>query len=173
MKSIVLGGGCFWCLEAIFQRIAGVDSVVSGYAGGFVSDPDYRSVCSDVTGHAEVIQVSYDESVISLSNLLDIFFAMHDPTTLNQQGADRGSQYRSVIYFSEDDDVTSIDQSITEQQQHWRKPIVTEVKPLDTFYPAEQAHQNFYDQHQGAPYCELVINPKLSKLMQTFADKLK
>jgi len=173
MKSIVLGGGCFWCLEAIFQRVAGVESVVSGYAGGFVSDPDYRSVCSDVTGHAEVIALDYNPDVISLYELLTIFFKLHDPTTLNQQGADRGSQYRSAIYFSDDEDVVTIDKVITEEQKEWRNPIVTEVKPLDRFYKAEEGHQEFYNLHKTAPYCQHVIDPKLQKLMDKFAPKLK
>jgi methionine-S-sulfoxide reductase len=173
MKKIVVGGGCFWCLEAVYNRVIGVMLVEPGYAGGFVSSPDYRSVCSDVTGHAEVVQVTYDPKVISLDDLLRIFFDSHDPTTLNRQGADSGTQYRSAIFYDDASDVGCIDEIINECQSQFRRPIVTQVNPLDVFYHAEDEHKAYYENHAGNGYCQIVIQPKLQNLMTNHKDKVK
>jgi peptide-methionine (S)-S-oxide reductase len=173
MKRIVLGGGCFWCTEAVFQRVRGVVSVVSSYAGGHRANPSYEMICTGVSGYAEVIDIAYDESVISLSQLLDIFFATHNPTTLNQQGADRGTQYRSVIYYGDKEEHDVINDAIFRNQKNYEDPIVTEVSPLpEVVYKAEEYHQNYYMSHQTQGYCQAVIAPKLQKFMTNFTEIL-
>jgi peptide-methionine (S)-S-oxide reductase len=168
-KKIVLGGGCFWCLEAVYQRVRGVEAITSGYAGGSSVDPTYYGHAD----HAEVIKISYDDSQIDLGRLLEIFFTIHDPTTLNRQGADVGSQYRSIILPENDKDLETAEQARTLAAKDWNEPIVTEIKLLDIFYPAEDYHQNFYNQNQSNPYCQVVINPKLKKFEENFADVLQ
>jgi peptide-methionine (S)-S-oxide reductase len=170
-----LGGGCFWCLEAAYDEVEGVEEVVSGYAGGDVPNPTYQQVCSGATGHAEVVQVTFDPETISYREILEIFFTLHDPTTLNRQGADVGTQYRSVI-FTHAEDQREVAGAVIEELDasgRWSNPVVTQVEPLDTFYPAEDYHQDYYAHHRGQPYCRAVIAPKLRKLHKTFKPKLK
>lgn len=164
-ETVVLGGGCFWCLEAVFQRLKGVREVESGYAGGRDPRPTYRSVCSGKTGHAEVVKVDFDPAAISLRDLLRVFFTIHDPTTPDRQGADVGPQYRSVIFFCTPEQKQTIDAVIRELESSgvWPDPVVTEVAPLQTFYPAEDEHHDYYRRNSGQPYCRLVIAPKLVK----------
>lgn len=175
MDSIVLGGGCFWCVEAVFQEIKGIQDLQSGYAGGHVPHPSYREVCAETTGHAEVVKVDFDPAVISLEQILWIFWHAHDPTTLNRQGHDRGTQYRSIILYKDDKQRTTAEQSKekAEQEQLWKDPIVTEIKALETFYPAEEYHNNYYADHPQQPYCNIVIAPKVRKVRQEFQDWLK
>lgn len=170
-----LGGGCFWCLEAVYNELKGIQSVVSGYAGGNVSNPSYEQVCSGRTGHAEVTQITFDPKVISFKDLLDVFFTIHDPTTLNRQGHDVGTQYRSVIFYNSPEQRAIADQMIAElNQQHlWDRPIVTEVKPLAEFYPAEQYHQEYYARNAYQPYCQVVVAPKVAKARKHFLGILK
>jgi len=175
MATATLGGGCFWCIEAVFQRLDGVHSVTSGYAGGDTPNPDYRSVCTGRTGHAEVVQVDYDPAVIDFDTLLAVFFAIHDPTTPNRQGADVGPQYRSIVLFADDKQRQTAEahiQRLTDEGA-FRAPIVTEVKPLTAFYPAEGEHQDYYLRHAPMPYCQMVIDPKLDKARTLFADRLR
>lgn len=173
-KIATVGGGCFWCTEAVFNEIKGVEKVVSGYAGGNVPGyPTYREVCSGLTGHAEVVQISYDPEVISYQEILIIFMTTHDPTTLNRQGADVGTQYRSVIYYTNGEEKSVIEEVVKQVQPYYDNPIVTEVSELPTFYPAEEAHQNYYANNQEQGYCNFVITPKISKLRKLYADKLK
>lgn len=173
MQRIVLGGGCFWCTEAVFQRVKGVLKVVSSYAGGTRPNPNYEMICTGVSGYAEVIDITYDESVVSLATLLDIFFATHNPTTLNQQGADRGTQYRSVVYYGSKEEHEIINEAIFRNQKRFEEPIVTEVSPLpERVYEAEAYHQNYYMTHQTQGYCQVVIAPKLQKFMTNFTDCL-
>ncbi len=162
----VLGGGCFWCMEAVFERIDGVISVTSGYAGGITVDPGYEEVSSGKTGHAEVIKIIYDRDKITYPELLDVFWHSHDPTTPNRQGADLGSQYRSIILYHDSEQKREAEESLLRMSHSGRfnSPIVTEIKPLKAFYPAEEYHQNYYDKHPFAGYCRLVIEPKLEKL---------
>lgn len=169
------GGGCFWCTEAVFDETAGVESAVSGYSGGQTINPTYDAICTGTTGHAEVIQVAYDPAVISYKDLLQIFFRTHDPTTLNQQGADRGTQYRSVIYYHDDQQkqVAEEVKASLDSSGAFDDPIVTEVSPLDVFYPAEAYHQGYYKQNPSQGYCRAVIAPKMAKYRAAFADKLK
>lgn len=170
-----LGGGCFWCLEAVFDRVEGVRSVQSGYAGGSRSDPTYREVCSGTTGHAEVVQVHFDPEVIGYRELLEIFFAIHDPTTLNRQGADVGTQYRSaILYHSEAqrDEALSLIRALDEEGP-WDAPIVTEVVPLEVFYPAEGEHDDYFRRNPNQPYCQIVVAPKVAKFRQRFAHRLR
>jgi len=171
METMTIGGGCFWCTEAVFQNIKGVESVVSGYAGGHVENPSYREVCGKKTGHAEVIQITYDSSLVSFEQLLEIFWATHDPTTKNQQGNDRGPQYRSVIYYHNDEQKEQAIASLQEVgQPMWQSPIVTEISPLNNFYAAEAEHQNFYRANGSFHgYCTYVITPKVMKARQKFA----
>jgi peptide-methionine (S)-S-oxide reductase len=164
LESATLGGGCFWCIEAIFAQQMGVKSVVSGYAGGHDSNPDYKDVCSGTTGHAEVIQVTFDPKVISFDALLDLFWRAHDPTTLNRQGNDVGTQYRSAIYYHNEDQKASALMSIEKAQKFFDEEIVTELAPLDKFFPAEGYHQDFYTNNPEQGYCSFVIRPKLAKL---------
>jgi len=165
------GGGCFWCTEAVFRELRGVEKVESGYAGGTVPNPSYEAVCSGRTGHAEVVQVTYDPSVISYRDLLEVFFATHDPTTLNRQGADAGTQYRSTVLYADDEQRRAAEEVIAELERDgaFADPIVTTLEPLDRFYPAERYHQDYYARNGRQPYCQIVIAPKLSKFRQKFA----
>jgi peptide-methionine (S)-S-oxide reductase len=168
------GGGCFWCVEAVIQRLKGVEKVVSGYSGGQApGHPTYREVCSGRTGHAEVIQVEFDADEISYFDLLMIFMTSHDPTTLNRQGADRGTQYRSVIFYHDDQQKKTAEDVINKLSDVYADAIVTELSPLDIFYAAEDNHQNYYNENSDAGYCRVVIAPKLSKLRQMYAGHLK
>lgn len=169
------GGGCFWCLEAAFESLRGVKQVVSGYAGGQLPNPTYEAVCTGGTGHAEVVQITFDPVVIAFDDLLDVFFAIHDPTTLNRQGADRGTQYRSVIFTHSTEQDAAARAKIAELEagQIWSQPIVTEVAAVPTFYPAEAYHQGYFRGHASQSYCQVVISPKLAKLRQKFAEKLR
>lgn len=160
----MLGGGCFWCTEAVFLRVDGVTRVVPGYAGGDVPDPTYEQVCGGKTGHAEVVRVEYDDAKITLERLLHIFFATHDPTTLNRQGADEGTQYRSAIFYSDEADAVKAQSVISVLRGETGASIVTEVAPLEMFYEAEAYHHNYFEQHPEQAYCQMVINPKLDKL---------
>lgn len=172
--TIVLGGGCFWCVEAVLKPLKGVTEVVSGYANGETPNPTYREVCSGRTGHAEVVRVTFDPEVISLHDLLVVFFTTHDPTTLNRQGADVGTQYRSGVYY-ESDVQREAAQAVIEEltvQGVFSDPIVTEIEPLDTFYPAEDYHQDYYARNPAQPYCQAVIAPKVSKLRALYLDRL-
>jgi peptide-methionine (S)-S-oxide reductase len=168
IETATLGGGCFWCVEAAFQAVRGVQSVVSGYAGGTVPNPDYRQVCTGTTGHAEVVAVTFDNTLIDYRTILEIFFTVHDPTTRNAQGADVGTQYRSVIYYHSDAQREVAEELIAQfSREHlYPNPIVTEVSPLPTFYPAEDYHQDYYRQNPYQGYCQAVISPKLAKLRQ-------
>ena len=170
-----LAGGCFWCLEAVFQQVHGVAQVVSGYSGGRVAHPSYQLVCSEATGHAETVQVTFDSQIILYREILDIFFAIHDPTTLNRQGYDVGASYRSVIFYHTTEQHIIASETIAEKDeaQIWSSPIVTEVTPLSTFYPAEDYHQQYYLKNKYQPYCEVVISPKLAKFRKESLDKLK
>lgn len=167
------GGGCFWCTEAVFQQLQGVEKVVSGYAGGRVENPTYRQVCNGTTGHAEVIQVTYDPAEISYRELLDVFLQTHDPTTLNRQGADVGTQYRSIILYQNEEEKATAEQAIAESADLFDNPIVTEVAPLDRFYAAEDYHQDYFNSNPYQPYCQVVINPKLGKFRKRFGERLK
>jgi len=169
------GAGCFWCVEAVFQRLKGVESVLPGYSGGEVKNPSYREVCSGTTGHAEVAQIVYNPEIISYSELLEVFWQTHDPTTLNRQGADVGTQYRSVIFYHDPEQKRLAEHYLKKLDESgaFRAPIVTEIKPLEIFYPAEDYHHNYYNDNTSQPYCQLVIKPKLEKLRKVFADKLK
>ena len=168
LETATLGGGCFWCLEAVYQKVPGVAEVVSGYAGGHVENPTYRQVCSEETGHAEVVQVRFDPDEISYRRVLEIFFTIHDPTQLNRQGADTGTQYRSIILTHSDEQRRVADEMIEEMEGVFSDPVVTEVEPLDTFYPAEGYHQDYYRQNRAQPYCQVVIEPKLAKYRAKF-----
>lgn len=175
IKIATLGGGCFWCLEAVFKELEGVISVVSGYSGGEVEHPDYEAVCSGKTGHAEVVQVSFDSSVISYRELLNVFFTIHDPTTLNRQGNDAGTQYRSVIFYHSAEQQAVAEEMIATLSAEgvWGQPIVTEVLPAPIFYPAEDYHRDYFSRHAEQPYCRVVVAPKVAKLRAKFAAKLK
>ena len=170
-----LAGGCFWCLEAAYLELAGVTGVRSGYAGGRVLDPTYEQVCTGNTGHAEVVEVTFDPAIISYRDLLDVFFTIHDPTTLNRQGADVGTQYRSAVFYHSPEQRTDAEQAIAKlNAAHvWDDPIVTEVVPLERFYPAEAYHADYFRRNPGQGYCRAVIAPKVAKLRKQFFDKLK
>jgi peptide-methionine (S)-S-oxide reductase len=168
-----LGGGCFWCLDAAYRRVDGVTGVVSGYAGGEDPRPTYRRVCSGDTGHAEVVQVEFDPAVISYRDILDVFWAIHDPTTPNQQGHDVGTQYRSIILTHDDAQRQAAEESRAAVQSLWPRPVVTEIVPLEVFHPAEEYHQDYYARNPEQGYCQVVINPKLAKLRQRFAARLR
>lgn len=174
-KQIVFAGGCFWCTEAVFQRVEGVLDVVSGYTGGTIKNPAYREVCMGVTGHAEGVQLTYNESIISLEELLEIFFATHDPTTLNRQGNDVGTQYRSEIFCTSEEQMNVANNFINhlEAQHIFENPITTKVSRLDVFYVAEISHQDYYNQNQSQPYCSFIIAPKIKKLNKYFTNNLK
>ena len=171
-ERIVLGGGCFWCIEAVYRNVKGVLSAVSAYTGGKRPNPTYENVCSGATGHAEVVDISYDADMISLADILDIFFVIHDPTTVNQQGADKGTQYRSVIYYENEEQKKIIQESIAKHQSEFSDKIVTEVSPSGEVYPAESYHQNYYNLNASQGYCQVVIAPKLQKFMMQFPEKL-
>ncbi len=175
MAQAVLGGGCFWCLEAVYKDLHGVTDVLSGYAGGHVERPSYDRVCSGSTGHAEVVRVSYDPQILSFADLLRVFFTIHDPTTPNRQGADVGTQYRSVIFVASDDERRTAEavRAEIESAAVWDGEIVTEITDLPVFYPAEAEHHDYYAQHPGAGYCRVVIAPKVSKFRKQFAHRLK
>jgi len=171
----ILGGGCFWCTEAVFKMLRGVISVAPGYAGGNIPNPTYEQVSAGDTGHAEVIRIEYDPTLVSYHTLLTIFFASHDATTLNRQGNDVGTQYRSVIFYTSDTQRDEAEQFIKELDSSEKSggPIVTEVVPFTAFYPAENYHKNYFERHKDAPYCEIVINPKLEKVQKEFAELIK
>lgn len=174
-QTATLGGGCFWCLEAVYDDLRGVTDVVSGYAGGHVPNPTYEQVCTKLTGHAEVVQVTFDPAQISFREILEVFFTIHDPTTLNRQGNDVGPQYRSAIYYHDDDQRKTAEAVMQEVEaaQLWHAPLVTEVTPLDVFYPAEDYHQEYFKNHPYAMYCQLVIAPKVTKFRKKYLEKLK
>ncbi|MEN8125273.1 MAG: peptide-methionine (S)-S-oxide reductase MsrA [Bacteroidota bacterium] len=169
------GNGCFWCTEAIFQQLKGVEKVISGYAGGNVKNPTYREVTNGTTGHAEVLQITYDPDVISYRELLDVFFYTHDPTTLNRQGADVGTQYRSAIFYHNENQKVEAEKIILqlEKEKVFSDKIVTEITPFDVFYLAEDYHQNYYNNNKNQPYCRAVINPKLDKFVKKYQSKIK
>jgi peptide-methionine (S)-S-oxide reductase len=172
MATATFGGGCFWCIEAPLKELRGVDSVTSGYAGGHVEDPTYEAVCNGTTGHAEVVQVKYNPDVIGYRDLLEVFFALHDPTTKDRQGPDVGSQYRSIICY-QDDQQRAVAESLIEQLEgEAYDGIVTEVEPFETFYYAEDYHQDYYDKNPNQPYCAVQIPPKLEKVREKFADRV-
>jgi peptide-methionine (S)-S-oxide reductase len=172
-QTAVLGGGCFWCLEAAYQEIEGVEKVVSGYAGGTVAHPTYEQVSGGRTGHAEVVRLTFDPAVITYADILDIFWAIHDPTTPGRQGNDVGSQYRSIILSENAQQRATAEASRDAAQKLWPHPIITEIKPLEAFYPAEAYHQNYFRSHPEQAYCQLIINPKLHKLRQKFTARLR
>ena len=174
-KVATLGGGCFWCLEAVYQEMDGISTIVSGYSGGHVANPTYEQVCGKKTGHAEVVQLTFDPERVSYRTLLEVFFAIHDPTTLNAQGNDVGPQYRSAIFTHDDEQTREAKAIIAElnAERVFDAPIVTEVAPLDIFYPAESYHQNYYRLHSVQPYCAFVISPKLSKFRKHFGSKAR
>ena len=174
VQLATIGGGCFWCTEAVFLEVKGVEKVISGYSGGIVpGHPTYREIASGLTGHAEVIQITYDANVISYEDILVIFMTTHDPTTLNQQGADRGTQYRSVIFYHDEKQKEIAEVVVQEITPYYENTVVTEISALDTFYEAGKEHQDFYRNNQGRGYCSFVIDPKLAKLRKLHADKLK
>ena len=175
LQTATLAGGCFWCLEAVYDEIKGVHSVESGYAGGHMDNPTYREVCNGNTGHAEVVQVHFDPNVISYKDLLNVFFAIHDPTTLNRQGADIGTQYRSAIFYHDDEQKKIAEELIKDlnSQQIWDRPIVTEVTKFDKLYVAEDYHQEYYARNRYQPYCVAVVAPKVSKFRKHFLEMLK
>jgi len=174
-EVVTLAGGCFWCLEAVFDDLKGVTDVVSGYAGGTVRNPSYEAVCTGRTGHAEVIQIKFDPSAVSFHDILNVFFTIHDPTTLNRQGNDVGTQYRSAIFYHSAEQKAVAEQTLAEfNAAHiWNAPIVTEVKPIDTFYAAEEYHQEYYKNHPDQGYCRIVIAPKVAKFRKHFLEQLK
>ncbi|WP_166387824.1 peptide-methionine (S)-S-oxide reductase MsrA [Polaribacter sp. 11A2H] len=173
LQTATLGGGCFWCTEAVFQEVKGVEKVVSGYAGGNVpGEPTYREICSGLTGHAEVIQITYDANIISYEDILVIFMTTHDPTTLNQQGADRGTQYRSVVFYHDENQQKIASEVLKQIQDYYNNKIVTKLSALPIFYKATEEHQNYYRENTQQGYCSFVIEPKLAKLRKLHADKL-
>jgi peptide-methionine (S)-S-oxide reductase len=174
-ETATLAGGCFWCLETVFKELNGVWRVVSGYTGGAVSNPSYEQVCSGGTGHAEAAQITFDPKIIAYKEILDVFFSVHDPTTLNFQGNDVGTQYRSAIFYHSDEQKTIAEETIRELESSkiCKSPIVTTIVPFDKFYPAEGYHQNYYEHNSAQPYCRIVIDPKLAKFRKRYSDKLK
>ncbi|HLL16366.1 MAG TPA: peptide-methionine (S)-S-oxide reductase MsrA [Pyrinomonadaceae bacterium] len=170
-----LAGGCFWCLEAVFADLRGVARVVSGYSGGHVENPTYRAVCDGTTGHAEVVQITFDPQVVSYSQLLEVFFTIHDPTTLNRQGGDVGTQYRSAIFYHSPEQRDAATEVIItlDAARVWDAPIVTQIVPFEVFYPAEDYHQEYYQNNASQPYCQAVIAPKVSKFRQKYLEQLK
>jgi len=171
-RELILGGGCFWCLEAVFELIDGVSDVVSGYANGETSDPDYRAICTGLTGHAEVVKIVYDSDKISLETLLDIFFDIHNPTTLNSQGADRGTQYRSTILYTDEEIKNSAIEAMKKAQKNYTDKVVTTIEELDKFYKAEEYHQDYYQNNSTQGYCMAVISPKVAKLKSNYGKLL-
>ena len=174
-ETATIAGGCFWCIEAVFERIEGVQHVVSGYTGGHVENPTYEQVCSARTGHAEAVQVTFSPGAISYRDVLGLFFAFHDPTTLNMQAPDVGPQYRSAVFYDSPQQKETCESVIAEltEQQVWPNPIVTEVAPLGPFYTAEEYHQQYYQRNTSAPYCQVIIEPKVAKLRKQYASKMK
>src|SRR5260370_11229078 len=174
-EPATLAGGCFWCLEAVYAELRGVDRVISGYAGGQVPNPTYEQVCSGRTGHAEVVQLTFDPQIISFREILEVFFTIHDPTTLNRQGADVGTQYRSAIFFNSPEQEQTANEVIagTNAAGIWHAPIVTQIAPLEKFYPAEAYHQNYFERTPYQPYCQVVIAPKVAKVRQHYLTRLK
>jgi len=172
MKTYVLGGGCFWCLDAVYQMTKGVQSVVSGYTGGALQNPTYEQICTGMTGHAEVVSVTFDEKIVPAEIILDMFFTQHDPTTLNRQGHDVGTQYRSAMFYANAQDEADFRAAIVRNQPNWRHPIVTEVTPLATLYQAEGYHQDFYAQRPEVGYCQVIIDPKIAKVRKHYAEWL-
>ena len=173
-ETATLGGGCFWCIDTIFRELQGVEKVESGYAGGRMPNPTYRDVCSGMTGHAEVVQVTFDPSLLSFRDLLGVFFTIHDPTTSDRQGADIGTQYRSIILYHSDEQRETAKQVIEElnREKVWDDPIVTQLVPFTTFYSAEKYHQDYYSQNPNQPYCQIVIAPKVAKFRKAYLDRL-
>lgn len=171
-KELIVGGGCFWCTEAVFELLKGVNDVESGYSNGETFNPSYREVCTGHTGHAEVIKITYDDAIIGLDTLLEIFFATHNPTTLNYQGADHGTQYRSTILYSDEETKKAALNAINKAQKEWQEPIVTTIEPLKSYYKAETYHQDYYRQNPMQGYCMAVIPPKIAKLKDKFAKDL-
>src|SRR5438270_10929269 len=173
-ETATLAGGCFWCLEAAFQQLKGVEQVQSGYAGGHVPNPSYENVCTGTTGHAEVVQITFDPAVVSFDELLHVFFTIHDPTTLNRQGGDVGTQYRSAIFYHSPEQKAIAEQTIADlnAQKMWDDPIVTQVVPVDAYYAAERYHQDYYSGNSNQPYCAVVIAPKVAKARKAFLDRL-
>ncbi len=168
-----LGGGCFWCVEAVYQELNGVQKVESGYAGGHVSNPTYREICTGTTGHAEVAQITYNPAMVSFEEILEVFFTVHDPTTLNRQGNDVGTQYRSVIYYHNSEQKAIAEAAKSAASELWEDPIVTEIAPLDKFYKAEEYHQNYFRDNPSQSYCVYVVGPKVKKFREKFKAKLK
>ena len=175
LEKATLGAGCFWCIEAIYQDLRGVEKVESGYTGGHIPHPTYREVCNGTTGHAEVAQITFDPEIISLADILYIFWRTHDPTTLNRQGADVGTQYRSAIFYHDEAQKAIAERSLAETEALglWPNPIVTEIAPLDAFYVAEDYHQNYFKDNAFQPYCQMVIDPKVRKFRKEFQDRLR
>lgn len=173
MTTYVLAGGCFWCLEAVYQRLKGVSSIVSGYTGGHIDHPTYEQVATGRTGHAEASQITFDETIIPKETILDLFFLIHDPTTLNQQGADTGPQYRSAMFYADDDQKAAFEAALARAASHWDDPIVTEIVPLTTFYPAEADHQDYFNNNPASSYCSIVIAPKIVKARAAYARWFK
>jgi len=175
MEVATLGGGCFWCMEAIFIQLKGVEKVESGYSGGTVAHPTYEQVCTGTTGHAEVVQINFDPKVISFKEILKIYFTMHDPTTLNRQGDDVGTQYRSVIFYHNDDQKVTAEKVIKEitDTKIWDRPLVTQIEPFKAFHKAEDYHKDYFKKHREQPYCRLVIAPKIAKLREHYRKKLR
>ncbi len=169
MTTYVLAGGCFWCLDAVYRRMQGVSNVVSGYTGGDAPDPSYEQVSSGSSGHAEAIQITFDESVIPLDTILDIFFLIHDPTTLNRQGNDTGTQYRSALFYANDEQKQSFENAIDRAKEHWGNKIITEITALEEFYPAEDYHQDYFNKNPGNGYCSIVIKPKITKARSAYS----
>lgn len=174
-ETATFGGGCFWCVEAAFEQLAGVTDVTSGYAGGHVENPTYREVCNGTTGHAEVVQVEYDADELAYEDLLEVFFKVHDPTTLNRQGPDVGEQYRSIILYHDDEqrDVAEAFVADLEAADAYDDAIVTEIEPLDEFYRAEDKHQNYFEKHPNQAYCSVNVAPKVAKVREQFADRVQ
>ena len=175
LETAILGGGCFWCIEAVFEQLIGVEKVESGYSGGHVEDPTYKQVCTATTGHAEVVRITFDPAIITYRELLEVFFAIHDPTTLNRQGGDAGPQYRSVIFTHDEEQRTTATQLIAELTgaKAWPRPIVTEVAPAPHFWKAEDYHQGYYRTNPGQPYCQAVVAPKVAKFRKQFVERMK
>jgi methionine-S-sulfoxide reductase len=175
LETITLGGGCYWCVEAVYENLDGVKSVVSGFSGGKTVNPTYEEVCTGETGHAEVVQITYDKNITDINEIFKVFFTVHDPTTLNRQGADVGTQYRSVIFYKNDEQKKAAQSIIAELNtaKVYNNPIVTKLEPFKVFYKAEDYHQNYYANNKNQPYCKMVIQPKLEKFEKVFKDKLK
>jgi len=175
LETITLGGGCYWCVEAVYENLDGIKSVVSGFSGGKVANPTYEEVCTGETGHAEVVQITYDKNVTDINEIFKVFFTVHDPTTLNRQGADVGTQYRSVIFYKNEEQKKAAQSIIADlnKAKVYNSPIVTKVEPFKVFYKAEDYHQNYYANNKNQPYCKMVIQPKIEKFEKVFKDKLK